>query len=280
MEAKTMKNTKKMETKPLVSVVMPAYNSEKTIGRAIESILNQTYTNFEFIIVDDGSTDRTLEIIKCYAKRDKRIIVLNNEKNMKIVYSLNKGIEKARGEYIARMDSDDFSFPNRFEKQIKFLGKNPDVGVVGSNILLSKNGKIFVERKYSPKDAVLRKKIFFQSPFAHPSTMILKSALENYKYNERWIYIEDQDLWFKIGRKWKFANISEPLLKYNLNESGSSSQKIKQMVLNTFKLRWKYRKEKQYNYSLFAIIYNFSALIFSYIFPAKFIRWAFEKIRN
>ncbi|EAJ7443814.1 glycosyltransferase family 2 protein, partial [Campylobacter jejuni] len=100
---------------------MPCYNRQEYIVDAIESILNQTYSNFEFIIIDDCSTDNTYEIVKKYAENDKRIIVLKNEKNQGIVYALNRGFSIAKGKYIARMDDDDISLPNRLEKQVEYM---------------------------------------------------------------------------------------------------------------------------------------------------------------
>ena len=116
---------------PLISVLMPVYNSEKYVAEAIESILCQTYKDFEFIIINDASTDSSLKIIAKYAKQDKRIKLINNKKNVKISASLNKGLSIAKGKYIARMDSDDISLPSRFELQTKFLADNPAVGIVG-----------------------------------------------------------------------------------------------------------------------------------------------------
>ena len=119
---------------PKLSVIMPAYNAEKYIGEAIESILNQTFTDFEFIIIDDGSSDHTADIIKGF--HDERIRFIQNEKNSGVANTLNKGLELSQGEYIARMDADDISLPARFEKQVAFMEANPDVAVVGCGIEL------------------------------------------------------------------------------------------------------------------------------------------------
>ena len=116
---------------PRVSVVMPAYNAEKYIGEAIDSILNQTFTDFEFIIIDDGSSDRTADIVKSYS--DPRIRLLANERNSGIVASLNRGIQKATGKYIARMDADDYSRLDRIKKQVDFLDNHPEVIALGTS---------------------------------------------------------------------------------------------------------------------------------------------------
>lgn len=115
----------------LISVILPVYNGEKYLKEAIESILNQTYTNFEFIIIDDGSKDSSLEIIKEYEKEDERIVAVSRE-NKGLIATLNEGIEKAKGKYIARMDQDDISLPNRFEEQLKIMENDKEIVVCGS----------------------------------------------------------------------------------------------------------------------------------------------------
>lgn len=127
---------------PKVSVVMPAFNAEKYIREAVDSILNQTFTDFEFIIINDGSTDHTKEIILEYD--DPRIVLLENEKNSGIVVTLNKGIQFARGEYIARMDSDDISLCNRIERQVLFLDSHAHIGLIGSVLLVNKYVRLSV----------------------------------------------------------------------------------------------------------------------------------------
>ena len=118
---------------PQISVIMPVYNGERFLSEAVESILKQTYQDFEFIIVDDGSTDRSLEIIQYYQALDERIILIENGKNIGVASSLNKGISAAKGEFIARMDADDISLPERLEQQRAFMFTRPDLGVLGCN---------------------------------------------------------------------------------------------------------------------------------------------------
>ena len=123
---------------PKISVVMPAYNAENYIREAIDSILAQTFRDFEFLIIDDGSTDHTVEIIRSYS--DSRIRLYQNERNMGVAATLNRGLDLARGEYIARMDADDISLPERFAKQAAYMDAHPDVAVCGSNIILFSEG--------------------------------------------------------------------------------------------------------------------------------------------
>ena len=120
---------------PKISVVMAVYNGERHLREAIDSILNQTFADFEFVIIDDASTDRSGRILQEYAGKDKRIVIIGNETNMGLSKSLNKGIRLTKGEYIARMDADDISFPDRFEKQVKFLDDHNDIGILGTHYL-------------------------------------------------------------------------------------------------------------------------------------------------
>jgi len=267
---------------PLVSVVMPVYNAEKYLAEAIESILNQTYKNFEFIIVDDGSKDKSLEIIKEYAKKDKRIIYFRNKNNLKICKTLNKGIKAARGKYIARMDADDISLPNRFEEQVKFLEKNLKVGVVGSwiEIFNEDNNRNFI-RKYPVRDEELRKKIFFYSPFAHPSVIIRKKALKTVNpYNEKYVLAEDLELWFRVGERYEFANIPHTLLRYRDHKESETNKKIRLMEKKCLKIRWKNRRNLTYLFTLTARFYLFFHFVSIYTIPSKLKIKLFNKLRG
>ena len=164
-----MKGTKNT---PLVSVIMSAYNAQLYVTKAIESVLHQTYRNFEFIIIEDASTDETFSIINGFKEKDKRIFIMRNGDNIGLTKSLNKALKKARGKYIIRMDADDWSYPNRFKLQIELMEKNPDVVVSGSYIeICDSQLKTKSIRKYHLDNATIRKHIFRYSPFAHPATI-------------------------------------------------------------------------------------------------------------
>ena len=148
----------------IVSVVMSVYNSEKYLPEAIESILNQTYTNFEFIIINDGSTDNSLRIIKEYANKDKRIIVISRE-NKGLIFSLNEGIEVSKGKYIIRMDADDISLPNRLKIQLDFMEKNKDIAICGTvAITFDENNNERVWKVYED-EKMIKAELLFSSPF-------------------------------------------------------------------------------------------------------------------
>ncbi len=207
-----------MRGAPKVSVVMPVYNAQKYIDGAIESILSQTFKHFEFIIVNDASTDDTLSICEKYAKKDPRIKIITNKKNLNIGDSLNIGIKSARADYIARMDGDDISLPKRLDQQFRYLERNKNVGVVGCGMkIIDEAGKETGIRHYSSDSAKLKKTIFRYSPFAHPTTMFRKEAIvEAGMYSSKWSPTEDLHLWVRVGKKWDFSNLKNVLFKYRV----------------------------------------------------------------
>ena len=197
-----------------ISVVMPAYNAENYIAEAIESILNQTYTDFEFLIINDGSTDRTEEIILSY--KDERIVYLKNEKNSGIVYTLNRGLKSAKGQYIARMDADDISMPERFEKQIEFMERHKDIGALGTSIVIFGEGINERRFDFEVDNNSLKSNLFFNSCFAHPSVMIRREIITKYNilYEEEYQGREDFVMWWRIAAVSKLASLQVPLLYY------------------------------------------------------------------
>lgn len=206
-----------MNDNPTISVVMSVYNGELYIEEAIKSILSQTYKDFEFIIINDGSADKSLEIIEEYKNQDERVVLISRG-NKGLIASLNEGIEKARGEYIARMDADDISLPSRFEEQLKFMESNYDVGVCGTGIVgFGENMKENISF-YSVEDSSLKVELLFSSVFAHPSVMMRKDLIKKYnlKYEESYKNAEDFELWVQMAKYTKFANLKKPLLRYRV----------------------------------------------------------------
>ena len=178
-----------MTQTPRISVILPAYNAEKTIIESIDSVLNQTFADFEFIIINDGSTDNTANIIKEYAKEDKRIKFIDNKKNQGIVPVLNQGIDLCRGEYIARMDSDDISLPTRFGKQIEYMEKHAECGVLGTNFQCFGNSSDVVQKPKRIKILNIIKGQFV----GHPTVMLRKSIIDkyNFRYDVNYKHAED-----------------------------------------------------------------------------------------
>lgn len=206
---------------PLVSVLMPAYNAEKYLAEAIESILNQTFKDFELIIINDGSTDKTEEIIDKYAKKDERIIYLKNDKNRKISRTLNRGMDEAKGKYLARMDTDDISVEDRFEKQVKYMEENPDCGVLGACFLsfMGENREETTPNIRPENDHNIRLHGIYCCQFAHPTVMMRKSVFDenNLRYNPDFDGCEDFELWHRAKKFTKFHNLQEFLLYYRMH---------------------------------------------------------------
>ncbi len=202
---------------PKVSVIMSVYNCEKYIKESIDSILSQNFSDFEFIIINDGSTDRSKEILESY--KDERIRLFNNQ-NKGLTKSLNEAIGYSRGEYIARMDADDISLPKRFEKQINFLESNLDYVMCGTWAeFIDEEGVYLRDYERPVTDSEIKKEILFHNPFIHPSMMIRKSVFStvgNYKVSFK--HIEDYELWSRIVFKYKTANIPEKLFKYRIHK--------------------------------------------------------------
>lgn len=212
-----------MNINPMISVVMSVYNAEKYLDEAIQSILNQTYKDIEFIIINDGSTDKSLEIIEKYKAQDERIVLISRE-NRGLIASLNEGIEKTRGKYIARMDADDISLLNRFEEQIRFMEENSSVGVCGSWIEVFGENKKPTIWRMPTYDAELRPRLLFSVTFAHPSIMMRKELIDKYylKYNKNYLHAEDYKFWVDFSKYTKFANIPKVLLKYRYLDTSVS----------------------------------------------------------
>jgi glycosyltransferase involved in cell wall biosynthesis len=213
--------------------VLPAYNAEKHIADAIESILGQTYTNFELILLNDGSTDATLNIIYHYLNTDSRIRLVNSEINNGLIYQLNLGVEKARGNIIARMDSDDVADLRRLETQLRFLMKNPNFLVVGSNVnCINIKGEIMGSNDIESSNDNIFWNSFFKCPVSHPTTMFYKSILNQVGgYRSNYFPAEDFDLWTRILRIGEIGILPDKLLYYRVHEDSTSrKQKESQLI--------------------------------------------------
>ena len=187
---------------------MPVYNAEEYIAQAIESILTQVFSDFEFIMINDGSTDHSVEIIKTF--KDPRIILVENDKNEGIVYSLNKGLDRARGKYIARMDADDISLPHRLQRQVNFLQVHPEISVVGTGYLpIDECRNPTKPPIYRPEyPAVAKWFLLIGSPLAHPSVMYRKEIIQKIGgYSKDFPHAEDYELWTRLCQVSKICSI-------------------------------------------------------------------------
>lgn len=214
---------------PAISVILPVYNGEKFLHRAIQSILHQSFPDFELIIINDGSTDRTGEIIE--SETDLRIVYIKNEVNRGLIYSLNKGIDLAKGKYIARMDADDICLPERFYRQTSFLENHDDIAVVASTVILinekdQETGVWELDRKTITL-ADIKKTMPFKNCIAHPTVMMRSGYAKALGYRRRQKNIEDYDLWLRLlNRGYSIAKIEEPLLLYRIHDDSVTENKI------------------------------------------------------
>lgn len=237
-------------TKPTVSVVMPVYNRADLLPRAIDSILNQTYKDFEFIIIDDASTDASASIAQQYAQKDKRIKLFVNDANKGIAFSRNKGMEKAKGKYIAIMDSDDQALPFRLEKSIRILEENPNFDALsGTTINIEEKlsaQEILKWRAYTPIKNNFTISFIFNNSFANASAIFKQNFVKEHliRYNESYISAEDYDFWKQfVLNGGKLLTIHEPLTfvrKHFLNsekyyeEMKKNSKKVHRELISQF----------------------------------------------
>lgn len=246
------------KNKSPISVVMPVFNADRFVHKAIESILNQTLKNFEFIIVNDASQDKTSAILHSYARKDRRIRLITNTQNLKIAQSLNIGVSTAKAELIARMDADDISHPQRLEAQYLYLKTHPKVAIVGTNISIEdENGREVWKREYPTRSKDLKKIMFRYSPFAHPTVMFRKKIFEEFNgYNTKLIPCEDIDLWFRIGTKYDFGNIPKTFLKYYSPIKYGKNYNLHYTELLGFKIKINAIKKLGYRPNIYDIFYN------------------------
>lgn len=213
----------------MVSVIMSVYNSEKYLKESIESILNQTYKDIEFIIINDGSEDNSLKIINSY--NDKRIKIVNNYRNIGLISSLNKGIDIAKGKYIARMDSDDISAPNRLDIQVRYLERHEEISMVSSGVIMFSNRFPFIKKIISVEKSneELKCELIFKNRIFHPTVMFRKSVIisNNYKYNKSFEMCEDFGLWQLLSFHNKISVINDCLLKYRMESNSITSNSRK-----------------------------------------------------
>lgn len=271
-----------LKTTPVISVLLSVYNADKYVSLAIESILNQTFANFELIIVDDCSSDTSWDICLKYAQQDNRIVAVRNKLNLGGCETLNVGLKLARGRYVARQDNDDWSYPDRLAKQLKFMETHQDVGIVGGNMeIINKDGKVIGKRTYNYTDGMIRKKIFRYSPFSHPLVMFRKSILDTVGYyNLEYAPADDYDLYFRIGKVSKFANLNEILMKYRVIPTSLTNSRTKKMELATIKVRNLYQNDVSYSANIVDKIYNILHFTSIYIVPSRIKIYIFNLFRN
>lgn len=206
---------------PTVSVLMPVYNAADFLSAAIESVLCQSYTDWELIVINDGSSDSSKAIIsQC---TDSRIKYFENPRNLGLIETLNRGIDLSEGQFIARMDADDVSLPYRLQEQVEFLQKNNDFVMCGTNAYVIDNNDVETGRITNlSENADLQINLLFSDPFIHPSMLIRKDALVENKYDKDYKHVEDYELWCRLAKVGKIANLTKRLLKYRWHQTNIS----------------------------------------------------------
>lgn len=213
-----------------VSVVMPVYNSSLFLDESIQSILNQTFENFELLLTDDGSTDDSLEKIKQYS--DSRIRLIVHEKNMGLIFTRNEAVKQAKGKYIAFLDSDDIAIPERLEKQVAFLEKNADFGMIGGWVKTIDEKGIITDNTfiYTAKPEEIPIILIFNNYFGTSSVMLRKSCLPENPFEKEFPVAEDYNLWIRIAENYKVGNLQEFLIHYRMHGGNISQVRKEKMI--------------------------------------------------
>ncbi|POY35540.1 hypothetical protein C3K47_14180 [Solitalea longa] len=234
-----------MIERPKVTILVPVYNSAAYVGQAIKSILDQTFSNFELLIIDDGSTDNSLEIINSF--QDIRIRLLSNGLNKGLTYTRNKGISEAFGEYLAFLDSDDVCDLNRISIQCDFLDNNKAfAGCGGHAIIIDENGQATGKILTCTNATEIKSKLFFQNTFVNSTMMIRTVIAKEFRFSSSFELAEDYDLWARISEKHTLTNLDKFLISYRIHNnnisigSDSKSERLKVFV----KIILKHRREK------------------------------------
>jgi glycosyltransferase involved in cell wall biosynthesis len=268
---------------PKVSVVLPVYNAVEYLELALNSILTQTFRNFEFIIVDDHSTDGSFEILMEYAKKNKKIKLFRNTKNRGVSETVKKAIRQCRGEYIARMDADDVSLPTRLEKQLKYLEQNKDTVALGGQCLtIDSENRITGNKTFPNSFEEIYKYIFHFIPVQQPTLMIARNRLP-----KRFVYYvdgmntaEEVELFFKLFNYGKVENLPDTLLLYRIHDKNTSMKNVKETFLLTLIARIKAIFKYNYKPTKRGILYTFLQSIIVLLLPQRFILSLYKFTRN
>ena len=227
---------------------MSSYDGSQYLRTAVESVLSQTFSDFEFLIIDDASKDDTLALFKEYQKKDNRIQIVENKTNQGLTKNLNTLIKMSKGEYLARFDDDDVSFPQRFAAQAQYLDAHPECALVGSWAeIINENGDVIRTVKYPTEPAVLKKDLIKYNPFFHPAIMMRKDAVDAIgDYDEHFRYAQDYELYLRLSKKYAIANVGEILIQYRENKSSITTTKNKAQVGFVIEAKYKALRDGDY----------------------------------
>jgi glycosyltransferase involved in cell wall biosynthesis len=264
-----------MTAKPLISVVMPTFNeSPEYLMTSVQSILRQTLGDFELLLIDDSTNPDTVAAIDGLAQSDPRIKLIREKQRIGFVRALNAGLRQAQGKYIARMDGDDISLPNRFALQVAYLEAHPDIAVVGGAMgIINERGEITSHRKYATTLFKVKFYASFRSPVAHPAVMMRKDIVEKgFYYDESFAKAEDLELWLRLMKAGhKFSNVPDTVLLYRV-KGDLSDRRTKAHFTFTRKAR---KKNFSWRYPLWSLISLLVAMLYA-ILPKKIVAVAYK----
>ncbi len=270
-------------TTPLVSVVMPVFNAGEFVGRAIESIQNQTYRNFEFIVVDDRSSDNSWEVIKEKAKKYDNMKVYRNTQNLKSGKTVERAIAHAKGAFLARMDADDIALPSRLEKQVAhLLAHKKTVAVGGQCILIDRSGSMIGQKLFPTDFAQIYKYIFQFCPLQQPTMMIARDRLpENFDfYGHGMTPVEDVELLFKLFRHGKVENLSDFVLMYRIHGKNVSLVNFKKSFFLTLLSRMRGVVYHKYRPTPQGVIMSIGQTILVLAFPQRVTFFLYKMVKK
>lgn len=266
---------------PLVSVIMPAYNAEEYIRTAIESILEQTFKDFEFIIVNDCSTDSTLKIIEGYAKKDKRIKIISNKENQRIAKTLNNALKEAKGKYVARMDADDWSYPDRIEKQVRLMEKNPNISISSGNMeICDGNLKVVNISRYPTSNKDIRKVYMQYNPTVSPAMIWRREFSEEIGGFRPETMSEDYMFFMDMSSKGEVANLKDILIKYRVLKTSASSTQMRRAHLSTIQIALTAYLKYNYPLTFKTRIIMMGRFIIAFLIPSSIWRFISSNLRR
>lgn len=230
----------------LVTTIMPVYNGECYISQALISVLLQTYTNQEILVINDASTDSTRYILDDFCMRDNRIKVIDNPQRLRVVKSLNICLKHAKGDLIARIDADDIWMPEKLELQVKMFKEDMDLYLLGTaKYIIDESGSLVNQNNYFPyfSDTDIKRNIHRANLFTHSSVMFRRSMVEKFGfYDEDFLNSEDYEYWLRVANKVKVGILNKPLVKYRLHSQSVTSVRIQQQMYYSIKARLRYVK--------------------------------------
>lgn len=270
-----------MKKSPLISIVMPVHNGGKFVAEAISSVLNQTYINWELVIVDDASTDETKKILRKFVELDERIVIVKHSINQGIAKSLNDGIKQSKGQYVARMDSDDAMMPNRLMVQVSFMQSRPNVVVCGTDMEEIDDSGIIIGHRHVPSsNKKICEMMWYAMGLQHPTMMFNRLLIpSDFSWYRSIRYVEDLDLIFRLLKYGKVANVVQNLYQYRIHGQNESLKHMRATYLAALKVRWKALLFEGYRPNVKTVLLQVMSLVVL-VLPPNWVWFLYKKMRT